>query len=84
MMRERGYSEELIACFDRPLAGLASESYYGYETIDQGQEDGTPPMVPPRKSLDALQGTLSRSQRRTNSPDISQKLQGRLRDLLHV
>ena len=81
MMRERGYSEELIARFDRPLAGLASESYYGYETTDEWQEDGSSPMISPRESLETLQAELNRSQQRTDSPDLSQKLQNRLRDL---
>lgn len=81
MMRERGYSEELIACFDRPLAGLASEAYYGYETTDEWQEDGNPPMVSPQESLETLQAELNRSQQPTERPDISQKLRNRLRDL---
>ncbi|WP_122088181.1 sulfatase-like hydrolase/transferase [Halalkalicoccus subterraneus] len=85
MMREAGYSEQLIRSYDRPLAGLAMDGgYYGYETLDGWTEHGTPPesVSDPHEQLRAFRSSLpTRSTPDRTATDVSEAVQARLEDL---
>lgn len=82
MMRKAGYPDPLIETYNAPLTGIAlPDSYYGYETRNGWEENGSPGISDPQKSLEGLQHTLDVRETANETVEVADTVKQQLREL---
>lgn len=78
-MRKGGASDMDVKQYETSLRGFVTEGYYGYETVDEFQHCGSPPVDDPQAYLATLVKEIT--EREVESEIIPKSVESRLEDL---